>query len=254
MVADAPPKVSIVGLTNKEAAFFTIVGLGSFLHGFGVNPADYPKWNREKLISELKKFIQSVYVGDHQEEVIREVIAYYVDREEEQRYEFYLDRYTEFLSDVLFNVAAVDGILARRAAGWTMYAYSFEYYNDRMYDKNVPIRMRGSPHGGEAPYTNGVSFSKLTDFNDEERLVADVLRQSFIEFVKTGAPNNSHEVWLDVGTEGSLRYLKIAPAPQMTQGFHNGSASFWHKVREYGFDVIQQLPATNSTLGAKKGI
>ncbi|KIH48639.1 hypothetical protein ANCDUO_21288, partial [Ancylostoma duodenale] len=54
MAAAAPPKVSLIGLTNKEAALFTIKKVAPFMHKFGVDPSDYPKWNRDRLIAELK--------------------------------------------------------------------------------------------------------------------------------------------------------------------------------------------------------
>ena len=48
------------------------------------------------------------------------------------------------MSDLLFNVAAADAILARRQAGWKVYAYSFDHYNDAIWDPSVPVRLRGN--------------------------------------------------------------------------------------------------------------
>ncbi|ETN77177.1 hypothetical protein NECAME_03277 [Necator americanus] len=121
------------------------MGIAPYLHRLGVSSTDFPKWNRDKLINELK-----------------------------------------FLSDLLFNVPGVDSILARRNTGWDLYAYFFNHYNDAIWDKNFPMKMKGSPHASEFLYTKDVSFFSEFEFNDEERVVADVFRQSFIEFVKIG--------------------------------------------------------------------
>ncbi|CAJ0589176.1 unnamed protein product [Cylicocyclus nassatus] len=189
-----------------------------------------------------EKLVEQVYSGNHLQQIMDEIIAYYVDRKEEKSYDFYIDRYTEFISDLLFNVPAVEGILARLEAGWDLYVYLLDHYNDAIWDRNVTKKMRGAPHASETPYTNDVFFQKHFEFDDKERVVAEIFRQSFTEFVKTGAPSNRHEAWTEVGPGPEIRYLKIAPNPQLKQGFYNETTTFWRKIRRYGFDMVQLLP------------
>ncbi|EYB92310.1 hypothetical protein Y032_0195g1474 [Ancylostoma ceylanicum] len=204
---------------------------------------------------EKVKIVQKVYTGDHLEEVLKEIIGYYVDRGEVKEFEFYINRYTEFLSDLLFVVPTLDGLLARRDAGWDIYAYSLEHYNDATWNKDVPKKLRGPAHGCEFPYIKGTHFVENIqegEANAEEQVITEVFQQSFIEFVKIGAPSNDHEVWLDVGTDANIRYLLITPNPQMKQGFYNESTAFWHKIREYGFDIVQLLPTEKSSKEVKE--
>ncbi|RCN34668.1 hypothetical protein ANCCAN_19487 [Ancylostoma caninum] len=199
-----------------------------FIRKSGVDPADYPSWNRDKLITELRKIVQKVYSGNRLEEVLREIIGYYVDRGEEKEFEFYVNRFTEFLSDLLFVVPTVDGIMARRNAGWEIYAYSLYHYNDATWNGDVPKKLRGPVHGSELPYTIGKRKMKNAEevqANAEEQAVAEVFQQSFIEFVKNGFPSNDHKAWLDVGTDADIHYLQITPNPKMKQGFYNGMQS-----------------------------
>ncbi|EPB74221.1 hypothetical protein ANCCEY_06710 [Ancylostoma ceylanicum] len=217
-----------------------------------VDPEDYPNWNRDRLINEIHKAVKKLYIGDHLEELVNDIISYYVDRDEEQHFEFYIDRYTEFLSDLLFVVPSADGILARSAAGWDMYAYSLDHYNEAIWDKDVPKRLKGAPHGCEFQYTKAMHFCKHFHMNEEEQVVADVFRHSFIEFVRIGDPSNEHEVWLEVGAGKDLRYLQITPKPLMKLGFYNESTSFWHEMRKYDFDMVQTLPTVKSTKGTKQ--
>ncbi|VDN35590.1 unnamed protein product [Cylicostephanus goldi] len=139
----APRKKSIIGFTNKEAALFTIMGVAPFLHKFGINPSNYPEWTREKFISTIKKYVDLVYTGDDAQKIVDDLVSFYVDRGEEKNYEFYIDRYTQFISDAIFNVPIVDGILSRRKAGWTIYAYFLDHYNDAIWNDRVPKRLRG---------------------------------------------------------------------------------------------------------------
>ncbi|RCN36931.1 Carboxylesterase [Ancylostoma caninum] len=65
-----------------------------------------------------QKAVKKVNIGAHLEELLNDIVPYYVDRDEEQHFEFYVDRYAELLSDLLFVAPSAGGILARRAAGW----------------------------------------------------------------------------------------------------------------------------------------
>ncbi|KIH61319.1 hypothetical protein ANCDUO_08413 [Ancylostoma duodenale] len=113
-----------------------------FMNKTNVEPADYPSWNRDMLIAEIKELVQSVYSGNHLEEILKEIIGYYIDRGEQKEFEFYINRYTEE-NDVFFVVPTVVGILARRDAGWKIYAYSLDHYNDATWSKDVPKKLRG---------------------------------------------------------------------------------------------------------------
>ncbi|RCN34669.1 Carboxylesterase [Ancylostoma caninum] len=250
MSTTAPPKATIVGVTNKESSIFSIMGVGSFFQRLTVDPADYSNWNRDRLISELKKIVQKVYIGNHLEELLSDIVSYYVDRDEQKQPEFYIDRYSGFLSDLLFIVPSADGIVARRAAGWDIHAYVLDHYNEALWNnpmfRHVPKKLRGAPHGCEFQYTKDVNLLNKFDFNEEEQVVADVFRQSFIEFVKTGGTSNNHEEWLDVGAGTDLRFLRITPNPKMRQGFYNETTSFWRNTLRYGFNMMQLLPAQKS--------
>ncbi|PIO60457.1 Carboxylesterase [Teladorsagia circumcincta] len=87
--------------------------------------------------------IRPKFLTNNWDKMINDVVAYYVDRDEEDAYDFYLERYTEFISDVMFNVPAVDGILARRGQGWNLFAYSFNHYNKAIWHDDITERLRG---------------------------------------------------------------------------------------------------------------
>ncbi|EPB74222.1 Carboxylesterase [Ancylostoma ceylanicum] len=224
-----------------ELMIAAIKALSPYIHKFGVKPEDFEKWNRNRFIEFLKRVVLERFYEDQFEDAIEDVITRYADRDEEDGYEFYLDRYTEFISDTFFNVAAVDGILARRDAGWNMYAYSFDHYNDAIWADNVPKRLRGSPHVNEYPYIFEVFALGNYNMDEKERVVAEIIQQSFISFAKTGVPKNNHAVWDNVGKGHNLTYLSISPEPKMKKNFYSEAAEFWHEMREYGFDLIQLM-------------
>ncbi|VDM76582.1 unnamed protein product, partial [Strongylus vulgaris] len=242
----APRKTAMIGLTNKEAALFTIMGVAPFMQKFSVNPTTYTDWNREKLINKLKKLVELDYSGTDMQNIIDEIIAYYVDRGEERNYEFYIDRYTQFISDTLFTVSLVDGAITRRNTGWDIYAYVLDHHNEAVWNDRVPKRLRGAAHASEFPYINGVYLLGEFKFDENDQVIADIFQQSIIEFVKNGAPKNQHVVWQDAGKDTKLRYLRIAPNPEMKSGFNNETVDFWHKLRKYAFDLIEMMPTKDS--------
>ncbi|KHJ79638.1 hypothetical protein OESDEN_20710 [Oesophagostomum dentatum] len=198
------------------------MGGGRLTHTYTVNPKNYKRWNRKKLINTLKKFVGLVYTGKHKQELIGQIVKYYVYRKEKHNDIFYLNRYTEFISDVHFTVASVEGILARRKAGWDIYAYLLDHYNDGIFNNtNIPEGLRGAVHASEFPYMSGLELIGKIDFDEKEQVIADVFRQSFTEFARNGAPRNQHVSWLDVGKDPRLRYLRITPEPEMRSGFYN---------------------------------
>ncbi|CAJ0589175.1 unnamed protein product [Cylicocyclus nassatus] len=241
MAATAPPKKSIIGVTAKEAIGLALLGPPlEFFHSLYIDPSTYSTWDRQKLVKKLMEFVMKTYVGNHLSNILQEVIGFYVDKNEEKHFEFYLERYIEFLSDLLFNVPAVDGILARRSAGWDIYAYVFDYCPYEFNDK-IPERLRGATHGSEFVYFGDISAVLGREFEEEEENIADFLGESLSEFAKNGHPSNNQQPWLRIKAGSAIRFMNIAPKCEMKTGFFNESASFWQKTRKYGFDMVKLL-------------
>ncbi|CAJ0589183.1 unnamed protein product [Cylicocyclus nassatus] len=254
MAATAPTKVSIIGVTAKEAIGFALLWPTlEFFHSLYIDPSRYSTWDREKLVKKLMEFVMKTYVGNHLSNILQEVIRFYVDRDEEKHFEFYLERYVEFLSDVLFNVPAVDGILARRSAGWDIYAYVFDYCPPEFDDDKIPGRLRGATHGSEFVYVGDISaLMGGREFKEEEAKIAEFLGESLSEFAKNGQPSNNQQPWLRVKADSAIRFMNIAPKCEMKTGFFNESASFWQKTRKYGFDMVKLLRTGNDTEKVKE--
>ncbi|CAJ0589173.1 unnamed protein product [Cylicocyclus nassatus] len=246
LVASAPPKNCIVGITAKEASLFTVLNTPfNFLSSIKVNTSDFSKFNRIVLVDTLKKFIDVVYVGDHLDELVDEVVTYYVDREAEDNFAFYLDRYVEFVSDVLFNIPAVDGILARSKAGWKVYTYVFDHHNDESFDAKIPKRLRRATHASDYYYAVGVKAMRLLKSYENDKKVAEILQNTIAEFVKKGRPADL-ELWPETSADQSISYLEISSDPKKKTELHKEAASFWHKMKKYGFDLVQLLPVDKS--------
>ncbi|CAJ0589174.1 unnamed protein product [Cylicocyclus nassatus] len=244
MAENAPRKVSIIGVTAKEAALFTVVG-PPFWKNFKIDPADFPKWNRQTLIEKLTKYVKAIYVGKNLQKVTDKVLAYYVDRDEEENSDFYLDRYTEFLSDLFFNVPAVEGILSRvKAAHWEIYAYIFDHYGEVPWEEKIPKRLRRATHSSEFPFAIGVD--ELLDLGmtlkPEQQKFADYFGESFAEFAVEAHPLNHQKLWLEISEDPSIRYMNMSSIYELKKGFFKEASSFWQKLRKHGYDMVKMLP------------
>ncbi|KAK6021245.1 hypothetical protein OSTOST_13084, partial [Ostertagia ostertagi] len=138
MTATAPPKDSIIGISDKEAAFFTIKARSPFINEFGVQLDEFRTWDREKLIATIKELIRPEFFAENWDKVVDEVVAHYVDRDEENAYDFYLDRYTEVIKRCDVQCAST-----RRGRGWNLFAYSFNHYNKAIWPDEIPERLKG---------------------------------------------------------------------------------------------------------------
>ncbi|CAJ0589178.1 unnamed protein product [Cylicocyclus nassatus] len=234
MIACALPKPTMIGVTNKEASLFTILNSTPILQKLGINSTEFHTWNRTE-------FIRLVYVGDRLEDFTSDIVSFYVDRDEEPKSEFYINRYTEFVSNLLFEAAIVDDIQSRQKAGWTVYAYMLDYYNDAIWG-DVPKALRGAPHASEYPYVHGINVLSPFEFNEDDRTVANFFRESLVEFIKTGTPSHHNKSWLNIGSDPNIRYTQITPHPQTNTGFFNLTAAFWQRMRLYDYDMVQLLP------------
>ncbi|CAJ0589157.1 unnamed protein product [Cylicocyclus nassatus] len=193
------------------------------------------------------KYVELVYTGNDAQSIIDDLVSYYVDKGEEKNYEFYIDRYTQFINDAIFNVPIVDGILSRRKAGWTIYAYFLDHYNDAIWNDRVPKRLRGAAHASEFPYINGMHMLGDFEFDENEQRIADISQQSIIEFVKSGIVVNQHEIWHDTGKGAKLEYLRIAPHSGMKQGLNNDKKKTSKTIRSTQQIDILQRPSTSGT-------
>ncbi|VDN25427.1 unnamed protein product [Cylicostephanus goldi] len=90
------------------------------------------------------------------------------------------------------------------------------------------------------------------EFNEQEENIADFLGESLSEFAKNGHPSNSQQPWLRVKADSAIRFMNIAPKCMMKTGFFSESASFWEKMRKYGFDMVKLLRTGNDTEKTKE--
>ncbi|KHJ78771.1 hypothetical protein OESDEN_21605 [Oesophagostomum dentatum] len=183
MAEFAPPKVSIVGVTNNEASLFTLLQKPPHIHKLGIDSSEYAKWDREKFAGEIEKLVRRVYLGKHTQEVINEIVAQYTHGEKKIS-EFYINSYNELISDLLFNIPAADGIFARRKTRWDVFAYIFNYHKDADWNSNVPEGLRGAAHGSDLAYVTGVGLPEK--FDEKEQTIVNLLQEAFAEFAREG--------------------------------------------------------------------
>lgn len=123
--------------------------MGRVIADFGLSQEDLQKCD-ESFISEIigRKLLYDNRYGDNRNQVWEEILDYYTRQgkpEEEQELNgFYVDRYSEMLSDVTFNVPIIREIVERVERKTPVWTYLLEHYNEKIWKDYVPERARGS--------------------------------------------------------------------------------------------------------------
>ncbi|VDM27249.1 unnamed protein product [Toxocara canis] len=143
LVEDSPKKPTIIGLVNKESAFFTTEGNLKPINKLLVKPEDYANYGEDDLIEFINGVIAPEAIfGQQTTEVRNRFVQHYVKRDEpdDKNYEFYLNRYTELVSDALFNIPCLRMKNAKVADGWPVWFYFNDHHNVGAFKDNAPVK------------------------------------------------------------------------------------------------------------------
>ncbi|KAI6186287.1 Carboxylic ester hydrolase [Aphelenchoides besseyi] len=177
------------------------------------------------------------------DEVKRKVLEFYLNsNEEEKNNVFYLQRYTQILSDLQFNLPIVRDIIDRRARGWSIFAYKSTYVNPEATTERCPIKK--SFHGMDQRYMIlGYGEDRRFKMTDDDHKMENLLVDTFVNFVKTSSPTTNHFDWKPVQTVDSLDFASLQPNPTMNGGLFLDRLKFWRSLAEdYKYDLVRMLP------------
>lgn len=250
LVDEAPAKPTIIGLVEKEAAFFTVEGNLPSIQQFYVNSADFELYDEKKFV----KFVDEVTVPEsiflHNANSIRKLfIGHYLgnDTNLKKDYRFYLHAYTQLVSDAMFNIPCLKMKELKMNNNWPVWFYFNIHYNPDAYTRDLPVK--GATHLDEYPYLFDITPYKHFDLNEADRSVQKLLLDAFTSFAKNGTPSITDVDWKAVSSEHPLQYLRISPTPEMREWLYNDTIQFYNTLAKDGYDVIhrQCFSCTNDT-------
>ncbi|CAI4224002.1 unnamed protein product [Auanema sp. JU1783] len=236
-------KPAYLGLGNKDGGFFTLMGMNPYLHQMELTNAQFQSFSRQDLVNTIRRLIAKKFFPLNHEKVVKKLVDFYVDQGANNSVGsgFYVDRYSLFLNDIFFTVPAVRESDFRSKNNFPTYVYSMDHYNGAIWKgRTVPDEAKGSVHTNEYPYMFEFFQLGLFDlFSDEERPVTESIRDSIINFTKTGVPSITHTNFKQYG--GSKQYLSINPKPVVRNNFYKNAAKLWDDISKMGFDIVTMI-------------
>lgn len=241
LVKEAPKKPTIIGLVEKEAAFFTTEGNIKPINELSINSADFESFGENDVLD----FIENVAAperifGSSAYEVRQRLVLFYLGRDvpEKPDYKFYLERYTQLVSDVLFNIPCLRMKDLKVENGWPVWFYFNVHHNPKAYKRDTPIK--GATHLDEYPYLFDITPYKHFDLDDNDRIMQKAMLETFTHFAKQGTPSTEEYVWERVTRNDSMKHFRFSADPGMRDSFLKESSEFWKVMEEHGYDVIRR--------------
>ncbi|EGT31071.1 CBN-GES-1 protein [Caenorhabditis brenneri] len=254
LIKEAPVKPTLMGLSNKEGSYFAAMNMGRVIADFGLSQEELLKVD-EEFISEIigRKLLYNNRYGENREKVWQELLDYYVRNDKEDTHGFYVDRYSEILSDITFNVPILREIVARVERKTPIWAYRFDHYNEQIWKKYIPEQARGSPHANEYHYLFNMPVMAQIDFTKEpEKSIQNDLVDMVISFAKTGVPQVQDVEWRPVSDPDDVNFLNFETnGVSVKHGLFQEPLEFWNSLRQReGFDLVD--PAYSTTPATSK--
>ncbi|CAD6192418.1 unnamed protein product [Caenorhabditis auriculariae] len=258
LVRDAPVKPTLIGLSRKEGNFFTVLNMLPQIHSFGMSPNDLKTMNESTILNVIqRKLLYDNRFGEKQDLAARKIADHYLSRGRpidiySQGNGFFIDRYTEIMSDITFNVPVLREIEKKHEVGTPIWAYMFDYYNDALFNEQVPEAAKGSPHANEYHYLFEIPMIGQIDVNvGEDRQVRDNFIEMVVSFAKDGQPKVQNKPWDPVQNPKNINFMRFTNNVTADVGLFSEAATFWNSMAHEGFDVVDPLssfPTSSSVI------
>ncbi|CCD68892.1 Gut esterase 1 [Caenorhabditis elegans] len=253
LIKESPVKPTLIGMSNKEGSYFAALNMGRVIADFGLSPEDMPKVD-EEFISEIigRKLLYNNRYGENREKVWNDILDFYVKQgkpaEVKDLNGFYVDRYSELLSDITFNVPILREITSRVERKTPVWTYRMDHYDKNIWKKHIPEQARGSPHANEYHYLFDMPVMAKIDMKKEpDSWIQNDLIDMVISFAKTGVPQIEDVEWRPVSDPDDVNFLNIrSDGVSIEHGLFQEPLAFWNELRQReGFDLIDP---TNSAM------
>ncbi|KAI6213170.1 hypothetical protein M3Y94_00118900 [Aphelenchoides besseyi] len=243
LISEAAPKRMIMGCAEEESLLWTLVHpQNSSTAAMTIQTSQIDGFSSRE-VERLVDVIVREGNFKNVEEVKRKILEFYLNSNgEEKNNVFYLQRYTQILSDLQFNLPIARDIIDRRARGWSIFAYKSTYVNPEATTERCPIKK--SFHGMDQRYAIlGYGEDRRFKMTDDDYKMENLLVETFVNFVKTSSPSTSHFDWRPVQTVDSLDFAALQPNPTMNGGLFLDRLKFWRSLTEdYEYDLVRLLP------------
>ncbi|KAH7709565.1 CRE-GES-1 protein [Aphelenchoides avenae] len=237
LLKEAPKKPTLIGVTQEEALMMAVIDFGG---ENPMNPMLIPKAKQASYgAADFEKFVVERVAtkecfGEKADEVAKLITAYYMNAADSEKKEnlFFLRRYTQLLSDILFNVPILRETETKAANGWPVFVYEMVHLHKTEF---MASPFDAATHGHDQGFIyRGRNWYFPMNFTEEDEKVSDFLIESIAAFVKTGNPSTDGYTW-PKATAAGMEHVHIKPQPVTREQLFADRLHFWDKLmQKYG--------------------
>ncbi|KAH7713258.1 CRE-GES-1 protein [Aphelenchoides avenae] len=237
LLQTAPQKPAMMGFTEKEAMYFTVLGwYKTSLNKLYVEPSKFKTFDRADFLNFLSTAVASKF-GQHKAQALADLVDFYLSDEDTARVNryYYLEKYDQVLSDTIFIVPILRQAKYQVAHDWPTYLYFNTYYNPAHGVTENETALSGCTHGNEYPYMNGLFPIAEFEFTDADRQHQSSWASAIGGFAKNGQPVAEGVDWSPVSKENPLRHLHIAKNLSVREDLMSDRLKLWSQLyAKYG--------------------
>ncbi|KAE9552805.1 hypothetical protein FO519_003992 [Halicephalobus sp. NKZ332] len=240
LIKTAPKKPTMMGFTDQEAAYFTIMGQSKTLNAFGIPRESFSQYTLKNFTDAVEQIVAPKKIfGSKAPELQKKIIDFYL-KDFEKNYEGFLGAYSNLFSDLWFTIPGLWTAKAKTESGWPVYLYFNDYYNKKMFGKEIPVK--GSMHANEYPYMFGIFPVAPFEFDDDDRKAQKVIVDTIVQFSKKSNPSTESFTWPLTTPENPFINAVIRPEPFVQDSLLKENLEFWNQLtEEYDFNIVRGI-------------
>ncbi|GMT11308.1 hypothetical protein PFISCL1PPCAC_2605, partial [Pristionchus fissidentatus] len=247
LAQEAPKIPTLTGINALESAFFILMNRSPTIHRSVIFKGEMPGFNADKFDMKVRILLNEFLEEEETDHAVRDVLDFYLGENAMERYakptkdeiKYMLRQYTEFWSDVYFNLPARYRADERKSVGAESYVYLWEHYNKGLFKEDDPVP--ASVHINEMPYIVGLQALGKFEWDEEESKLRERARQMMTSFIKNGKPSVDGVLWPSYSQSPNAPFVRIAsPEWKSEEGFWSKNNQFWEEVMsKYSYDFVR---------------
>ncbi|CAI4225969.1 unnamed protein product [Auanema sp. JU1783] len=249
MARKAPPKKTMQGVTSLESGLFSAVSGIEYVADLLIKESRWTNFTREEVLEFMTSAVATEKEhGRKMGPFLQLVTEFYLGEEDADKDStFYLQKYTELLSDLQFFIPSYHEIDLKRMLGWETYYYVIDHISDTF---NHKTPLKGTFHGHELRFLLSFLDTELIPLSDNDKKFQDAFLGASINFIKTGNPSTKQLKWPPVSKEAPSLHLRLNENSSIQKSFRSEAIKLWLEVipKQIGTDILKQnrLPAAHA--------
>jgi len=235
LIRQSPPKPTIIGFEQEDGLAFTLMSdQNSSFSSWSVPASAYPTFGPSYISDFVKAVVaRTSDFGSVAGAVQAAVTNFYTTGPSPWTGNaYYLQKYAQIITDLLFDVPALTEVQLKLNAGWNkLHIYHNVYVNNQTAGTTPENPVLEAYHNNAHMQMMGGFWIPPTPPTPNDYAQMAFLISSLVNFIKTGNPSVKSVEWTPATTALPTRSLQITqPCPSMANSMLTDRLTFWNGI------------------------